>query len=153
MKRSRVPPDAFDFYVGLGPERSYQAVADEFGVSKRAITRVATNEDWSGRLDKIERGAREKADERLQETLGEMNSRHLKMLRAVQGKAVEALRSLPMTSAMDAARAIDMTIKQERLVRGEPGDRMAHSVEEVIRREYEEWLAPADEEALDAGPE
>ncbi len=38
MVTTRIPPEAFDFYVGLGPERSYRQVAGRYGVSKRAIT-------------------------------------------------------------------------------------------------------------------
>ena len=34
----KIPPDAFDFYFSLGPPRSYQAVADKYGVTKRAVT-------------------------------------------------------------------------------------------------------------------
>jgi len=37
-------------------------------------------------------------------------------------------------------RALDIAIKQERLVVGEPTDRTAVSVEEAIRREYARWM-------------
>jgi len=49
------------------------------------------------------------------------------------------LKSMPLSAAMDAVKALDLAIKQERLVRGEPTDRTA-SVEEVIKREYDRWL-------------
>ena len=47
---------------------------------------------------------------------------------------------MPLSSAMDAVRALDSSVKQERLVRGEPTDRAAVNVEEVIRREYDRWM-------------
>ena len=47
----RIPPEAFSHYVSLGPGRSYQAVAEHFGVSKRAIVARAKAEDWQERLD------------------------------------------------------------------------------------------------------
>ena len=141
----KIPEDAFAQYVSMGVERSYQALADELGVTKRAVTKLAARENWSERLSKIEKDVREKCDKRLAETLEEMDERHMRLLKAVQGKAVQALKSMPIGSAMEAARAIDMTIKQERLIRGEPTDRAAVTVEETIRREYQNWMVGEDE--------
>jgi hypothetical protein len=39
--RGKLPFDTFDFYFGLGPSRSYQAVADHYGVTKRAVCKLA----------------------------------------------------------------------------------------------------------------
>jgi len=143
---SRIPAaKAFEFYVGLGADRSYQRVADEFGVSKRAVTKLASRERWQQRVLDVERQAREGAEKRALESLEGMNLRHLKSLKIVQGKALEALRSMPLTTAMEAVRALDMAIRQERLIRGEPSDRTAISVEEVIRREYERWMLPEED--------
>ena len=140
----KIPPEAFEHYYGMGPGRSYQAVADHYGVTKRAVTDFASREGWTERLDAIEQEARERSDKRIVESLDEMNERHLKLVRVVQAKALEALKSMPIHSAMEAARALDMTIKQERVIRGEPGDRSAVSVENVIRREYERWMTDGD---------
>ncbi len=54
MPRRKIPDNAFDFYFGLGPSRSYQAVADEYGVTKRAVTKLATKERWQKRLEELE---------------------------------------------------------------------------------------------------
>lgn len=140
---ARIPAaEAFEFYVGPGPDRSYQRIADEFGVSKRAITKLAGRERWQERVLELERQARESAEKRALESLEGMNLRHLKSLKIVQGKALEALRTMPLSTAMEAVRALDMAIRQERLIRGEPSDRTAISVAEVIRREYERWMLP-----------
>ena len=80
----RIPPDAFDFYVNLGQARSYATVAEKFGVSKRAVQKRADKEDWSERLEKIEMEAREKSDQRLIETIEDMNTRHRLQSRASQ---------------------------------------------------------------------
>ncbi len=141
----RIPPEAFQFYLGLGPDRSYQRVADQFGVSKRAVTKLATRERWQERVEELERKAREGAEQKALESLEAMNLRHLKSLKVVQGKALEALRSMPLATAMEAVRALDMSIRQERLIRGEPSDRTAISVEEVIKREYERWMIPEED--------
>ena len=38
----KIPTDAFDHYFSLGPGRSYQQVADRYGVTKRASTGAHT---------------------------------------------------------------------------------------------------------------
>jgi hypothetical protein len=136
----KIPPEAFSFYVGLGHERSYQAVADHFGISKRAVTDLAGRESWTARLEKIEMEAREKSDEKLAESVAETRTRHVKMIRAMQARALSALKQYPLTSGMDAIRAAEMTIKLERLVLGEASERTEVSVEEVTRREIHDLL-------------
>jgi transposase-like protein len=146
---TRIPPDAFEQYVALGPGRTYVALAKRLGVSKRNITRKATAEHWQERLAKIESTARERFDEKLTETLQAVNSRHLKTLRVIQAKALQALQAMPVGSAMDAIRALDLSIRHERLILGEPSERTEVSVEDVVRREYERWM---DSGAADAAP-
>jgi len=142
----KIPPDAFEFYYGLGPGRSYQAVADHYDVTKRAVTAFAGRNGWTERLDAIEQEAREKSDKRIVESLDEMNERHLKLVRVIQGKALEALKAMPIRSAVEADKAIDMTIRQERVIRGEASERTAVSLEDVIRREHDRWLVDGGEE-------
>ncbi len=141
----KIPPGALECYLGLGPDRSYQRVADHFGVSKRAVTKLAARERWQEKVLEVERKGREGAEKKALESLEGMNLRHLKSLKVVQGRSLEALRSMPLTTAMEAVRALDMAIRQERLIRGEPSDRTAISVEEVIRREYERWMVPGED--------
>ena len=151
---NRLPPEAFDHYVGLGPERSYEAVAQFYGVSKRAVTKRASSEGWQKRLSGLEAQARQRSDEQIVETIKQMKVRHLKTLQVVQRKALEALKSYSLTTAMEAVRALDVSIKQERLIRGEPSERLATSVEDTIRREYSRWLDHADDAAAmdEVGP-
>ncbi len=140
----KLPPDAFDFYMGLGPDRSYEAVAERYGVSKRAVTKRAAKEKWQERVSEIEQKARESSDKKVQESLEAMNDRHLKMTQAIQGKALQALREMALDSAMGGVRALDQAIRLERLIRGEPSDRTALGVEEVIRKEHDRWLTEED---------
>ena len=142
----KIPLDAFDYYFSLGPGRGYQAVADKYGVSKRAVANLAKREDWQSRIAEIERKARDRGDEKKVESLEEMNERHLKMLKAIQGRALQTLQTLPLASAMDAVRAIKVCIEKERIIRGEPADRAAMEVEDIIKREYEQWLVPGRED-------
>jgi len=138
---AKIPHDAFMFYFGLGPDRSYQAVADRFGVTKRTVCSVAKKEGWQGKVTELEQKAREATEQEAVESLKAMNTRHLKSIRVIQGKALEALRSKSLTTAWEAARALSLSIKEERLIQGEPTDRSAIKVEDVIRKEYDRWLS------------
>ena len=139
MKR-KLPGEAFDFYVGLGVGRSYQAVADHFSVSKGAVTALAKRDAWQDRLAKIEAEARSKSNQKAVETLEQVNDRHLRIARSLQAKALEALRNLSLEDARDVIRALDLGVKQERLILGEPTDRQAQTVEEIVERESKRWL-------------
>jgi hypothetical protein len=144
MKR-KLPPDAFDFYVGLGISRSYQAVASKFGATKGAVVALAKREGWKERLAQIEAKVRKTSDERAAETLEEIRARHLKAARIIQGKAIEALQSSRLETAMEAVRALELGVRTERLLIGEPTDRNAISVEEIIKREMADLLVFDDE--------
>jgi hypothetical protein len=136
----KIPPDAFEQYFSLGPERSYEALAKSCGVSKRAVSKLATKERWQERLRELERKARERSDEKVLETLEDMSARHLKVLRFIQNKAIEALKSMPLDSAMEAVRAYHVSVEKERLIRGEPSDRTEMSLEEITKREMRTLL-------------
>jgi len=146
----KLPFDAFDYYVSLGTDRSYQAVADHYGVTKRAVAKHAMKEDWQGQVATIERQVRETVNKKSQETLEQMAERHLKQLRVIQMKALEALKAMPLERAMEAVRALDLTMKQERNLRGDPAaDREAMTTEAIIKREYQRWLKVVDDDGDD----
>ena len=149
MSRRKLPMDAFEYYFALGHERSYQSVADYYGVSKTAVANLADKEKWQNQVIERERQARASMEKKSIETIEEMNERHLKLCKFIQKKAFDALLTMPLSAAMDAVRAVDLSIKQERLVRGEPTDRNAVSIEEIIKREYENWLEPVPQEEVD----
>jgi len=140
---ARLPDDAFQQYVNLGPARSYDTLAQRLGVAKRSITRLAARERWQQRLVRIETEARERLDEKMVETMEAVNARHLKIFRAVLAKGLQALQTTPLSTAEAAVRAIEVAVRGERLVLGEPTDRNAVSIEDVIKREYERWMTPA----------
>lgn len=141
---TKIPRSAFEDYYALGKERSYETLARQYGCSKRAIVLRAKQENWQGRLQDREIRTREAISNRVEESIEALKARHLRMLKAIQGKALEALKALPLTSAMDAVRALGLSIKQERLIYGEATERTAVDLESIIKREYESWL-DADE--------
>lgn len=145
MARKLDDDAAFAFYVGLGMERSHAAVARKFNVTPRAIRKAVKRGDWVARLAKIEKEAQEQSDKRLAESRSQVRDRHLKMLRAVSSRAIEALQVHRLGDAMQAVKSVEMVIKLERMILGEPNERIGFSVEEVTRREVETFLAGAGE--------
>lgn len=143
----KIPLDAFDRYFAAGPTRSYKALAKEIGVSKRSITTLAVREGWQQRVQDLERKAREKTDSRIVESIEAMQTRHLRSLQAVHARALEALKTMPIDNAFDAVKALQVVIREERILRGDKSERDARSVEEITREEMQELLkrAPADE--------
>jgi hypothetical protein len=142
----KIPPDAFDYYFSLGPARSYQAVAEKFRVSKRAVTDLAKRESWQARILEVESKARQASDQKKVETLQVVKERHLQALRLVLGKGIEALRQIVITEPGDAIRAIGLAVRETRIELGEPSERTAISIEDTIRREYERWMTSEPEE-------
>ncbi len=140
MPQRKIPQDALLYYVALGPGRSYEKVAKEYGVSKRALVDHALRENWQDRIAELERRARENVDAKADDTAEEMYNRHLKLIRLMQGKAVETLRNQSLTKASEAVKTLEITMKQERLLHGEPSERTAVSIEDTIKREYERWM-------------
>ena len=136
--------DAFTFYFSLGPGRSYADVAREFGISRRTVLRRAKAEDWKGRIDRIEAEARVRIDKKVVESIEEMSERHLKILRAIQGKALATLQRMELTDAMDAVRALDLTVKAERILRGDGSDQEAERIKELHREEIQTLLVRKD---------
>lgn len=140
----RLPRDAFEFYYTLGADRSYQSVAHHFGVVKQTVVKRATKEHWKKRVAELDEKAREKREAKLLESLEEMNVRHIKLSRAIQARAVETLRQMPLSTAMEAVRASEAAIKLERLIRGEPSERTVISTEEILRKEHQKWIATSE---------
>lgn len=142
---------AFNYYVALGPGRSHSLVATKFGVSRRAITKAARRGEWSARLTQIERDARAISDEQLAESIAQVRERHLKMIRAVAGRGVQALHKFELQDAPSAIKAIETAIRIERTILGEASETTGITIEQLTRREVETYLeegdVPDDDEA------
>jgi hypothetical protein len=140
----KLPDDAYAYYLALGPRRSHQAVADHFGVDKKTVTNRAVKENWKQRIEDHERAERERLERKAAETVEAMNDRHLKVIAYIQAKGIEALKSMPLDSAIDAVRAITIAIDKERVIRGEPAQRSTIDIERKLREEHERWEAPEE---------
>ncbi len=149
MPTRKIPQDAFAHYVSLGPGRSYQKVAEHYGVTKRAIVNVAKRERWQEQVEELERTARDDAREKMKSSIEATYEQHMKALRLVFGKGVEALKNMVINTPADAMKAIQIAIREQRVALGEPTDRTAISVEETIRSEYERWMTVSDGDGVE----
>jgi hypothetical protein len=136
-----MPADSFERFVGLGPTRSYSKLARVLGVSKRSITAKAAKEHWQQRLAAVEREARAKTDQKLAETSAAINDRHLRTLRAVQHKALQALTSAPTGTAAQASATLIAAVRAERAIVAPTGEgKSGPTLEELIAKS---WTVPA----------
>ena len=142
---NRLPPEAFSYYVELGPDRSYEAVAQKYGVSKATVVRHAERDRWQERLREAERAAREAANKKAVDTLQEVKDRQLQEARILERRALEALKTLPPEKATKAATMLQIAWRHELLLLGEPTERSELSVEEITKREIATLLIRDDE--------
>ena len=148
---AKLPADAFAQYVGMGAARTYEGLAGRLGVSKRTIVRHATKEQWQERLTRMTAEARERTDAKLTETLAAVDERHLRTVRAVQARGLEALKTTPLTSAAAAARVVDSAVKLERAILGRTGSEESsagQTLAELIEASYGPSPAPPEPDVL-----
>jgi hypothetical protein len=127
--RSKLPVEAFSFYCSLGAGRSFESVARHYDASRATVSRAAKREKWKEQIVEIEAKARETAKSKLLVTLEEMNERHLRISRALMTRGLEALRAMPISTARDAMKALDIAMRHEREIVG--GSDTADSVIEI----------------------
>jgi hypothetical protein len=142
---ARIPPGAYEAYLEQGAERSYQALADRYGVSKTAVAKKAKKERWQERIAEIERKARERAEEKAVDELEAVRQRQLKESRFLLARSLQVLKSQAPEKGIRAAAALNIAWKHELLLLGEPTERQAN-VEELIKRETRDLLKVVDDD-------
>lgn len=100
--------------------RSVQHVARVCGVSPTTALRYKRLDDWDGRLV----GISQKADEKIDDSIAEMMARQAKQARAVQAKALQKIVQDGFKTTRAAADAYFKAAQEERVIRGEPSDRL-----------------------------
>lgn len=115
---------AFEHYAAMGPGvRSYQKVADVMGCNKRTVVEIASPSrgNWMERIKRIDAKAQQKAERALIEERAKMTKRHIAAYQLLQKKAIQRLaqEGTEFDDDISAARALDIAVKGERLVRGE----------------------------------
>lgn len=122
----RLPPTAFAYYLGLGPERSYQKVAEYYGVSRQAVAKRGRKENWRKQISIHDEQERQRANQEASDNLAEMNDRHLKTSQVIQKKALESLRATNTMRPKEAAMVLVAGMKIERVVRLDDRGRPIH---------------------------
>lgn len=150
----KVPDDAFERYVALGPDRSYQLLAEKLGVDKRSIVRMATREKWTERLAKIQEEARAATDKKLVSDLQAVREQQLREVRFMRSEILRGMKGLTPEKATKMAGALSVCWKHELLLLGEPTDRNASTVEEITKREIGSLLLqPGEEDKWNEDPD
>ena len=147
---NRLPDDAYAVYAAMGPNRSYQAVADRYGVSKGAVGKRAKKENWPAKVAELEKQAAQESEAKAVEEMKAVKARQLQAARYLQARAVEVLKSQPAERGLRAANALQIGWKHELLLLGEPTERQAN-IEEITKRELARWLCV--EETADGSAE
>ena len=136
----RLPPEAFEHYLSLGPGRSYGAVAEKFGVSKATVLRHAEKNRWQERLREAEVAVREESKKKSVDILQVVKERQLAEARVLEHRALEALKTLPPEKAGKAAMMLQIAWRHELLLLGEASERTELTIEEVTQREMRTLL-------------
>jgi hypothetical protein len=134
----KVPESAFETYVAMGPNRSYQALAKKLGVDKRSIVRMATKEMWASRLTTIQGEARRATDKKLVGELQAVREQQLREVRFLRAEALKAMKGLTPEKAVRIAAALNIAWKHELLLLGEPAEQT--ELPELLRNAHERWL-------------
>ena len=96
-------------------------IAERLGIPRPGTIGDWRREDnWEREREVIQQATEERVSQAITETISEMNSRHLREYKLLQGKAVAALQRLDPKTAAEAHAMMDTGIRGERLVRGEP---------------------------------
>jgi hypothetical protein len=114
--------------------QSVQHVARVCSVSPTTALRYKRLDNWDQRL----RGVTKKAEEKIDDSLAEMQARQAKQARAVQAKALQKIVQDGFKNARAAADAYFKAAQEERVIRGEPSDRV-NVVQEATDRTNEEY--------------
>ena len=98
-----------------------QQIANQLGIQRsETIGEWRRTEGWEKERAIIQQETDRRVSDAVAETISEMNSRHLKEYQLLQTKGIAALKKLDPKRASEALAMIDVGVKGERLVRGEP---------------------------------
>ena len=100
--------------------------------SHRTVLKYKRRNKWDERLKKV----RQQTENKGNESIAEMLARQAKQARAIQVKALQKVVANGFKSPKDAADAYFKASADERVVRGEPSDRVEGSLLEEVRRRF-----------------
>ena len=140
--------EAFAHYLALGPDRTYVAVARQFGVSARRVGAKAKDDGWREEVERIQAERAEAMKAEAIRTLDERQRETIKVANLLRDTILEA--DGPIDPDV-AARVLPQYAKLEQLFAGEATERISVAeLGEFVRRLVEVTGRFVPAEARDA---
>jgi hypothetical protein len=114
-------PQAYTYYVHLGPTRSFVRVAEKFGVSDTAVRNRARLDGWEEKVRAIDARALEKAELTITHDRAKAIADTLRLVDLARS---ELLKRLKAGEAEVRLSDLPALVKLEQLLVGEPTDRI-----------------------------
>lgn len=116
--------EAFVVYRDLGSERSLRLVSERLGKNSSYIESLSVQHNWVNRAAAWDAELDAKARRAQIAEVKQMRKRHAGFAVSMQGKAMDALKSLPKDElkAADISRMMEVATKIERIARGDVGE-------------------------------
>jgi len=113
--------EAFEYWYSLN-DRSCPEVAEKFGISKRTARRWNLEEEWEEEAENRDQKIFAKVEEKVIETIADMNLRHITSAIRVQDQILDTIDKLTPRSLSEAFSALETAVNIERVAKGEPSD-------------------------------
>jgi hypothetical protein len=143
--------EAFAFYAGLGPTRTYGEVASKYGVSEAAVRKRAVGNSggtWRERAETIDQQAAKKAEAWV---IRDRAERIADTIRIVEGARLRFAQQLGDPEFTISASGLVDLVKLEQLLEGNPTERHASGLDGLLGRLKLAVQGDALERALAAG--
>ncbi len=116
-----------DYYTKTPPGRSgkgpgLRKVAETYNLSPTTINARSKKENWVEKRKQFWLKTDAKTEEKIIEAISDMNVRHLRQYKVLQDKGLDRLEGVRIEKDRDAISAVDIGIKGERVIRGEPSE-------------------------------
>ena len=89
--------EAFEFYYSLGDVRSYQKVAEEYGVTLKAVAQWSKSFNWQERIAQRDIEIGQQLKEKTMDTIINEKANYRKIVKLAMSQLVESMRAGEMT--------------------------------------------------------
>ena len=130
--------EAYEYYYSLGDERSLQKVADEFGVTLKAVAQWNMSFNWQERTVQRDTEIGKKLQEKTIDTILNEKANYRKIIKLAVGQIVESMRAGEMTykiQDLDKLIRLDMYLlgENDSSVKIENNHTLSDSDKEIIK--------------------
>jgi len=142
-RETRKAYDAFCKYREMGKGRSYAKIEEKFGLNRCSVERWGKTWKWVERVDQWDRHMDKILEKRLRDDAIDMRERHTKQAMAMQSKVINRLNTLNEAelTVPDLLKMFDVSVKVERLSRGESTENVNQNVQGGLTLEYDVEIA------------